>query len=124
MSKKTTKKHFKLFKREVKKWIRIYGLKDWEIRITHGYEAIPNSRASISSDLTGRLARIGLSAEWDEEWDLSDEELKLCAFHEVSELLICPLLINARARYISPEELEEAGHYIVRTLENVLLPKY
>jgi hypothetical protein len=46
--------------------------------------------------------------------------IRLVAFHEVCELLLARMLICATARYVSRDEIEEAKHEIIRTLENVL----
>ena len=54
-------------------------------------------------------------------WLNNDEELKLTAFHEVTEgVLLGKLLTLARYRYTTSEEISEAGHEIVAVLENTV----
>lgn len=115
---KTTKKDFKVFIEEAKKWIGIFGLKDWEVFYMHK-EDVSDTRASINVDLNGKIACLYLTPDW-EGWDVDSEAIRMVAFHEVCELLIAPLSINAAARYTSADEIVQATYSIIRTLENVL----
>lgn len=119
---KTTPEHFEIFKQECEKWIEIFGLKDWKIEFRHE-EHLDNTTASLWASSVDRLAVIYLDPDWKHQ-EITPEALDLSAFHEVCELLIAPLTICAKARYVSEDEIMEGGHYIVRTLENVLYPKY
>jgi hypothetical protein len=47
-------------------------------------------------------------------------EISKCAFHECMELLIGVLSCKAEQRFIRADEIEEATHTIIRTLENVI----
>jgi len=117
----TTKADFELFKKEVQKWIDILGLRDWEVHFTQsGFEN--DDRAGIHVNLNGRIARIGLNK--NQTSDFNDLDIRKWAFHEVCELLLGPLSVNARSRYINEDELEQSEHYIIRTLENILFSKY
>ena len=118
---KTTKADFKLFKAECERWIGILGLRDWEAHFTHN-EFDNSDRAGIHVNLNGRITTIGLNKEQTSDFD--DLDIRKWAFHEVCELLIGPLSVNARSRYINEDELEQSEHYIIRTLESVLFPKY
>ena len=117
----TTKANFKLFKKEAEKWIDILGLRDWEVHFSHS-EFENNDRAGIHVNLNGRITTIGLNKNQTSEFN--DLDIRKWAFHEVCELLIGPLSVNARSRCINEDELEQSEHYIIRTLENVLFPKY
>jgi hypothetical protein len=122
MSNKTTKAHFELFKQQVAKWVGIYGLKDWEVHLSHE-EIVGGSRASASINIADRIAYIGLSPDWT-PMKVNDDEIKKSAFHEVTEILTGPLVGCAETRFLNQGEIGEASHYIIRTLENVLFPKY
>jgi len=117
---KTTAKHFSIFKTECLKWIEIFGLKDWTIEFRH-YEHKPG-RASVWANTVNRLAAIYLSPKWNSK--VTKKRLNLAAFHEVCEVLMTPLVVNAKSRFISSDEIEETTHYVIRTLENVLFPRY
>ena len=121
---KTTKKDFKLFKKECKKWIEIFGLKDWEFCFQHECVEFEGNQASCVSNVAGRLASITLFEDWGECGGISKHTIRLAAFHEVCETLLAPLNACAQSRYISAVEIEESGHAIIRRLENSLFPKY
>jgi len=119
---KTTKADFKLFQTECEKWIDIFGLRDWEVNYMHE-EFSEENRAECYLDLDGRISTIRLNKEWEPD-EASDFKLRKSAFHEVCELLLAPLSINSRMRFIREGEIESSEHYIIRTLENVLFSKY
>ena len=119
---KTTAKHFGIFRSECLKWIGIFGLTDWHIEVKHKAHRV-DALASIWSDTVNRLAYLYLEPDWGTD-DITEERLRLSAFHEVCEVLVTPLNICARSRFINESEIDEATHIIVRTLENVLYPKY
>ncbi len=76
-----------------------------------------NTFANIRANLTGRVATLNLTPEWDDH-KITTVKLKRSAFHEVCELLIARLGYIAEARFITSEETEEEGHAIIRRLEN------
>ena len=99
------------------------GLQDWTINYVHG-ETDENSRASYLTNIASRLCTIFFTDDWDgcleEKTELG---IKQIAFHEISELLVHDLRIFA-LYFVNEQFVEEATHKIVRTLENVLFPKY
>ena len=119
---KTTAKHFEIFKVECQKWIEIFGIKSFEILYDHS-DYLKNNKASTTSHSVNRWATLRLNITWDEYWELTDDNVKRCAFHEVVELLLAPLINCAESRYVSENEIEEQSHVIIRTLENVLWEK-
>jgi len=124
----TTKADFKLFQTECEKWINIFGLYDWEICFRHE-EFTEQNRAECYLDLDGRISTIRLNKDWTIDNDgnvdeVTDLKLRKTAFHEVCEILIAPLSINSRMRFIREGEIESSEHYIIRTLENILFSKY
>ena len=121
MAHPTTSKHFEVFKKEVLRWLEIFGLKDWDVSIEHK-EVEEDSRAICVSQVGGQLATISLSTDWDIK--PTDDNLQVHAFHEVCELLLSHMDSLARERTILPRELEVARHSVIRVLENVLFPKY
>jgi len=118
---KTTNSHFKLFRKEVQKWINILGLYGWEVIIEHD-EFVPDSLGSIKALVEPRCCSIGLSPIWSE--NPTDIAIKKTAFHEVMELLLIRISTIAEERFIKQREINEEAHNIIRTMENVLFPKY
>lgn len=124
---RTNKKHFNIFKKECKKWISIFGLKDWYIDFYHedwsdneGY-----GEAWCSWDLTSRTASLCLSTEWDESVELSIELLRRAAFHEVLHVVfgkiycLGALDLEGNATKRKHEVVEEV-HRLIRLFETVV----
>ena len=117
---KTTKKDFAIFKKAVLFWQEYFGLKDWEFVIVHeDNESIPEVRAWCGYDVKGKIATIGLATEWDKD-DRSENQLKKSAFHEVCEVLMCPLWAIGMPHDSEKWHFEAAVHGIIRTLENTV----
>lgn len=119
MSHRTTNKHFQIFKKECKKWIDKFGLINWEVYYLHKKS---KNLAFMTANLVGRVADIGLAKTWKNS-EVSNFEIKKCAFHEVNELLLYRLRNLAEYRYTTYNEIDEEVHAIIRTLENVLFDK-
>ena len=60
---KLTPKHFQIFKAECEKWIDKLKLDNWEIHFR--WQDTDGVRASCNSDLSGYIATLFLSKEWD-----------------------------------------------------------
>ena len=118
---KTTKKDFELFKKECRKWIKIFSLLRWRVEYEHS-DRYPDFRACCSSDLNNGLALISLTIDWKEDL-VTKDRVKICAFHEVQELFLTRLASIAGTRFVTKAEVDEATHEIIRTLENVVYPK-
>lgn len=116
----TTKEHFEIFKKEAYKWIRIFGLYNWEVFFTH--EKWNDTRAESSIDSTGKVATINLSITW-KNLKPTKEYIKEAAFHEVCELLLDPLAFLARERHITKEQIDMETHNIIGILEKVILKR-
>lgn len=124
---KTTKKHFKLFKRECRYWLDRFDLGSWEAHFVHGESDHPdtnNSRAWFYTNWTGRLFTIGLSSKWN--LDIKKKGLSKCAFHEVCEILLGRLHINSDidACPTQKDDNDEVTHAIIRRLEKAIWGSY
>ena len=117
---KTTAKHFALFKAECRKWLDRFGLKGWRVEFFHDDHAdISNARAWYQvNSIVDRCASIGLTSEWQPD-SITNEKIKVSAFHEACELFLVRLRVLAGARFIDESEIDEECHAIIRTLENV-----
>ena len=119
---KTTKKHFKIFKRECRKWIEILGLKDWEFSFHHA--EVPGFRnASSEYHITDRYADIYLFPKLHRQ-KATEKVVRMLAFHEICEVVLGPLYVNAIERHVSRAEINESTHTVIVILQNVLYPKY
>ncbi len=115
---RTTKKHFKLFKCECRKWIRIFGLYGWEVYYFHEDDGTDH-RAWASYKTTGRVCSLCLSTNWGTMYP-TKRLVRLAAFHEVCELLLARMNTEAKYRFASEEVVDEAAHEVIRVLEKVV----
>ena len=120
----TTNAHFKKFKKNVEKWIKHFGLLNWEVGCHHQDEDedSENDLAYTTFVIDNRRADIFLTNEWCT--DITDRELDKTAFHEVCEVLLLSLRgIATRRMNVSAENIEGAIHDIIRTLESVIFER-
>ena len=116
---KTTKKDFEIFKAECRKWVGYFGLLDWEFSFCHRFSGNDDTvRGSCYASHAGRVATLYFAPKWDYKPD--ESEIRRVAFHEVCEVLTAPLCVMAESRYVMPDEVEAANHYIIRVLENTI----
>ena len=120
---RTTKEDFELFKKECKKWIDFYGLKDWYVVFKHeNIEGLyEGATAAYFYDREARVIRIELNKTINVTQD-KRANLKIAAFHEVTELLLLRLIDFAREGVVS-KQVDEEIHVIVRRLENSVYEK-
>lgn len=113
----TTQADFEIFSKSMYKYVDLFGLKSWEVSVSHNDKHIDN-RATCEADLSARHATITLTkSKWG--YVPSEREIKLVAFHEVCELLLWSLVQYAEAR--KPEgDIQSITHEIIHTLENSL----
>ena len=116
----TTEDDFRIFEEAVVYWQRRLGLLDWHIYARHKTRD-RDAQASCYPHLAGRCATIYLSKVLDNYDDPPGATfIRRMAFHEVCELLTARMNICAKARYVTEEEVDEARHEIIRTLEHVI----
>ena len=119
---KTTKKDFKLFKKECTKWIDILGLKDWAIDYEHESIGL-DILAQTCGDTQNRHAFLQLDVAWD-TYPSTPALIKRSAFHEVCELFLMDIRMGLLSRTITEIQVDTMIHQVIRTLENVLYPAY
>lgn len=119
MSYKTTKKDFAEFKKEAEYWIEYFGLKNWQVTFSH--KIMNDARADCVVDMSGRICVLGLAIPFQNI--PIQYEIKKCAFHEVCEILLCPLDNYAKFGYGS-QLVEEKTHDIIRRLENTIFKEH
>ena len=121
-SEELTKKDFEIFVKEALKWVEILGLKSWEWHFVFG-KCSEDSRAEYHVQGAARIVTVWLNDFWDDIVKKSNEEIKKTAFHEVTEVMMYDLR-GLALRDSNYTRVDVATHKIVRTLENVLFPKY
>lgn len=124
---KTTSKHFEIFKSECEKWIEIMGLLGHRFYFMHNDDNNDALAWCVYPDNhEDRAFTLGLTKTLrkDRINDFSLLDIKRSAFHEVMEAFLYRIRNLSMCRFISPEEVDDEVHNIIRTLENVLYPKY
>jgi hypothetical protein len=117
---RTTPEDFAIFQEAVAYWQRRLGLLDWHIYTRHKTRD-RNAQAYCCPNLAGRCATIYLSKVLDNYDEPPGETfIRRMAFHEVCEVLMARMHICAVARHVTREEIDEARHEIIRTLEHVI----
>jgi len=120
---KLNEKHFELFKKECKYWIKKFGLIGWSIH--YKFSDKIETFAQCKTSYTNRTCIISLSNK-----DLKDDnpvtdniiyEIKKTAFHEVMELFLSPFCALGGARSWDEEVWDREQHAIIRTLENIII---
>lgn len=121
---KTTKKHFEIFKKECEYWIEKFKLDNW----TFVYEWRDISKHGVDGACNqgglNYVAHISLDTDIDDE-NISKEisieqEIKNCAKHEITHILIKRMKLLAIQRYVREEEIEDEEESLVRKLEKLL----
>ena len=118
---KTTKKDFKVFKKECRKWIKHFGLTEWLINFKHE-KLLNDDEAQCHSHYTAKWVYLNLSNEL-QDYDKSKEYIKTCALEEVLHLIIAPFSVLAGQRFSREKELLKAEHEIIMRLIHVLKEK-
>lgn len=118
---KTTKAHFRLFQKQCEMWLDTFGLKAWEPYYLH--ESLSDIGEAVEAiaiyEATARNVTFYLNTDWNSE--INDQAITRAAFHEVCELLLGKLNDLAKGRYVREDDIDEASHGVIRTLENVML---
>lgn len=122
MEYQTTKSDFDYFCKRARYWIKYFGLLEWDIDFffNKNEEDQGEELAYCIANLEGRAATLGLCHAW-QETKPNRKQLNLVAFHEVCELLLSPINILSKARFITESRIDEARHSIIRRLENTIL---
>lgn len=120
----TTEKDFEIFKSQCIRELERFGIKDWHIQIVwEEEESGEGARAECSFSDDSRVAVLRLTKDWGQD-EITEEQLRLSAFHEVLELLLAPAYEAACSPHHSLVQkrrlIAREHHLVIRTLENVL----
>lgn len=118
MSVRTTKKQFRLFEKECRKWLDKLGLKDWFVEVHHADLEHGGTIGRCEWHSTNRCATLLFNLKLDE--NPSDWVIRRFALHECLELLLSGC--TGEMWKAAPNDIvERETHKVIRTLENLLL---
>lgn len=128
----TSTNDFKMFKREVERWLDFLKPTAWTVDIKH-FKASCSEHENVAKSPTTTFAWAGfnewgsqnavicLNKEYDEKTTLTEDELSKAAFHEVVHLLFRNLQCLAVMRFGVTEEMIDAEeHIILSVLQNAV----
>lgn len=113
-----TENDFNLFKTEAKRWIDYFGLCDWAV--SFAFEHLDDCRAECTANWSAKACVLTLGKFPERE--LTKDEIRRHAFHEVCEILVSDfefIALNEDVPHEARERLTEvARHGLIRRLEN------
>ena len=113
---KTKSKHFEIYKKEIFRLQKEYGLMGWEGHVIH--REIPNDTVSqIHINRTARNFVVELNIDYDDVEPVTVTGLKNSAKHEMLELLFSNL--EDMVCESKKEQAREEVHAIIQTLINI-----
>lgn len=112
----------KYFTKCVHKWVKYFGLADYEVSI-HGSDRneIRGSCNWHPIDDSAQMLSICYGKGWLKKKNLKDQEINRVAFHEVCEGMLSKLNQLCHERFIQKREIQTAVHEVVRRLENAII---
>lgn len=119
LSKQTPRQEFEEFKRECEKWIKFFGLTDFQIYYEH--RPMKDCFGQCDIDVPGRVCTIALSNNVTEENE-PFKHISTTAFHEVLHVFFAKITHLATCRYCQPEEIREEEEGLIRRFENTVYP--
>jgi hypothetical protein len=114
-----TEKQFDLFKKEVFKWQKEFGLINYHLEVVLDGFMTAEFFACCELDYRAKSARITMNDTWNIK--PTKKLIKRYALHEVLELLLGRMNDLAFDRFVCADNLEEAKHHVIRVLESTLL---
>ena len=121
MGHKTTSANFDLFRKKFLIWLSFLNLKQWSVDVVHEKPPIElkGALSTCESNLEDRYAKVTFVTDWGES-EPTDGAIKDAALHEALELLMSPLDILARERYIQETDINNARHEIINTIQHTV----
>ena len=113
---KLSKKNFEFFEEEGRRWLKFFGIYQWDCRFF--FEKNDEALARVEWNTSEGIAVFYLAKSWGKD-KVCKKTISQSAFHEVCELLLNELNDMARgsARDV---HVEEAIHRVIRGLENTI----
>lgn len=115
---RTTARHFAIFKAEVRRLLKLWNMVDWDVRVYH--EKCDKALATCEARGVVHVCIICLSTTWDVPVAPIDEDIRAVARHEVAHLVTGELIMMARSRYCTDDEVTAAIETTARRLGRML----
>ena len=115
---KTTKAHFKLFRKYVKKYMKKWKVMGWTVYFYH--IDLGNNMARYDANYRDGSVSFSLTTKWCKYVSLTEKEIKKAAKHEVAHILIDPLYSLGLEISVSEDELGTIDERLVNQLVELL----
>ena len=116
-TRKTTKKDFKVFETEARRWADIYAIGEWCLEYRHSDEIESPSMADSSWVPETQVAYIRLAKEIDVDGLTDNPTLEEAARHEIDHIVLAEAN-DLLGRYYSEDYVGQVIHRIIYRLEN------
>jgi len=110
---------FELFEREFKRYQRLFGLRGYRVYFNHK-PLDTDVMANIRVDQEAVAANVCLNSKVPKRGNEGWADIRRHAKHECIHLLIGRLVKYGQSRYISGDDIEEAGEELVNRLEGLI----
>jgi hypothetical protein len=117
---KLTKKYLKFYEEEVRKWVEIFGLTEWELFFKFADFSKDNRFAEVKHFYQSKQAYFYLTKEIDFSSERIEKEIKDAALHEVLHLLLARLSVLAADRSWSEVDWNSAEHEVINRISKLL----
>lgn len=115
---RTTKRHYRLFQEEVRKFQKDWGINGWVLEFEHS-KLEPGYLAMVERDFGQGQALISFSTFWEVE--PIQENLRSIAKHELLHVILGRMRGLATTRFCSEGELDAAEHELINLLETITI---
>ena len=119
--KRTTKRHFDLFRQTCATCIEDWGIVGWQV--TYRHAKLPGAQATCTTRQQHRIACLSLTTHWEDAEGkdvLTDNRVRQSARHEATHLLIATMVNIISSRYVTEDECVHAEEALVRHLQELL----
>ena len=117
-----SKELFDQFVTAFRDYAKQFGLLDWRVEIIQ--TLVTETPVEYCMDIRRRYCLLKVATELD--YDVTVEDMKRLAFHEICELLVTDLEMTVNYEEIPIEERRELAskysHALIRRLENIFFP--
>jgi len=123
----TTKEKIAYFTSECQRFIDFFGLHEWQIYFGEHEDSSARSMC-FTSGITDNVYGDGMMTElsYNKDWlnSAGKNEISVCAFHEIMELLLSKLRDYSTndSFIVSQREVDDEVHRIIRRFENKIHP--
>lgn len=119
-----TPHQFDLFKREAERFLALFGLLDWSVFFEH--KKLDEITQAECEFWHGDSRKCILRLTTELEYELTEDEIKKSAFHEVWHVMLADSVNAVCWDDLSPEQtraaLSRAHHALIHRMEHVVFP--